>query len=106
MNKLKKNNQKDEDFDQELDAEEKDLLASFERGEWKRVPNLKEAKAFAREAAANYFRKDARINIRLSRSDLSRIKQIAAYEGLPYQTLIASLLHKYAAGHLLGGHGK
>ncbi len=33
-------------------------------------------------------------------SDVSNIKQIAAYEGLPYQTLIASVLHKYAAGHL------
>jgi predicted DNA binding CopG/RHH family protein len=89
-----------EESDQKLDAEEKELLESFERGEWKSIPNVEEAKAFAREAAANYFRKDARINIRLSRSDLSRIKQMAAYEGLPYQTLIASLLHKYAAGHL------
>jgi predicted DNA binding CopG/RHH family protein len=87
------------DLNQELDAEEKDLLESFERGEWKSVSNVEEAKAFAQEAAANYFRKNARINIRLSHSDLNRIKQMAAYEGLPYQTLIASLLHKYAAGH-------
>lgn len=97
---MKKSNLSNDDFNQDLDAEEKDLLESFERGEWKSVPNLEEAKAFAREAATNYFRKDARINIRLSRNDLNRIKQIAAYEGLPYQTLIASLLHKYAAGHL------
>jgi predicted DNA binding CopG/RHH family protein len=97
---MRKSKLSNDDFNQELDAEEKDLLESFERGEWKSVPNLEEAKALAREAAANYFRKDARINIRLSRSDLSRIKQMAAYEGLPYQTLIASLLHKYATGHL------
>lgn len=97
---MKKSKLLREDFDQNLDAEEKDLLESFERGEWKSVANLEKEKAFAREAAANYFRKDARINIRLSNNDLSRIKQIAAYEGLPYQTLIASLLHKYAAGHL------
>jgi predicted DNA binding CopG/RHH family protein len=97
---MKKSKLSSEDFDQNLDSEEKDLLESFERGEWKSVPNLEGAKAFAREAAANYFRKDARINIRISRSDLNRIKQMAAYEGLPYQTLIASLLHKYAAGHL------
>jgi Uncharacterized protein conserved in bacteria len=88
-----------ENFNQKLDAEEQDLLESFERGEWQSVSNLEEAKAFAMEAATNYFRKDARINIRLSRSDLSRIKQMAAYEGLPYQTFIASLLHKHAAGH-------
>jgi predicted DNA binding CopG/RHH family protein len=97
---MRKSKLSNDDFNQELDAEEKDLLESFERGEWTSVPNLEEAKAFAQEAAANYFRKDARINIRLSRSDLSRLKQMAAYEGLPYQTLIASLLHKYAAGHL------
>jgi predicted DNA binding CopG/RHH family protein len=96
---MRKSKLSNDDFNQELDAEEKDLLESFERGEWKSVPNLEEAKAFVREAAANYLRKDARINIRLSRSDLSRIKQMAAYEGLPYQTLIASLLHKYATGH-------
>jgi len=46
------------------------------------------------------LRKDVRINIRLSSNDILNIKQIAAYEGLPYQTLIASVLHKYAAGHL------
>lgn len=97
---MKKRKLLNDDFNQELDDEEKNLLESFERGEWKSVSNLEEAKAFAQEAAANYFCKDARINIRLSRNDLSRIKQRAAYEGLPYQTLIASLLHKYAAGHL------
>ena len=85
--------------DQKLDAEERALLESFEQGEWVGVDNEVDEAAFAKEAAANYFRKDARINIRLSRSDLKQIKQRAAYEGLPYQTLIASLLHKYAAGH-------
>lgn len=97
---IKKNKMSVDPFQQDLDEEEKDILDSFERGEWKRVAHSKEAKTFATKAAANYLRKDARINIRLSQSDLSRIKQIAAYEGLPYQTLIASLLHKYAAGHL------
>lgn len=93
-------NKKDTIDDQQLDTEEQVLLEAFEKGELKSVDNLAEELAFAKEAAANYFRKDARINIRLSRSDLNRIKQKAAYEGLPYQTLIASLLHKYAAGHL------
>ncbi|ACJ19319.1 hypothetical protein CbuK_2134 [Coxiella burnetii CbuK_Q154] len=46
------------------------------------------------------MQKDARINIRISSTDLEQIKQKAAYEGIPYQTLIASILHKYAAGHL------
>ncbi len=82
-----------------LDPEEQELSDSFDRGEWQSVPNLKEEKAKARKAAAHYFRKIARINIRISEIDLEHIKQKAAYEGLPYQTLIASILHKYAAGH-------
>lgn len=53
-----------------------------------------------KESAIAYLKKDARINIRLSHHDLELIKQKAAYEGLPYQTLIASLLHKYADGNL------
>lgn len=84
----------------DLDEEEQELSDSFDRGEWKSVDNPEEEKAIAREAARNYFRKDARVNIRISSSDLDRLKQIAAFEGLPYQTLIASILHKYSAGHL------
>ena len=84
----------------DLDEEEQELSDSVDRGEWKSVENLEEEKAIARQAAAHYFRKDARINIRISSSDLNRLKQIAAFEGMPYQTLIASVLHKYSAGHL------
>lgn len=84
-----------------LDKEEEDVLASFERGEWQSVGKSKKAKQEAEQAAENYLKKGARINIRLSGNDLTKIKQRAAYEGIPYQTLIASVLHKYAAGHLL-----
>lgn len=83
-----------------LDSDENDLLSSFEKGEWETVANVKKEKSRARKTAAKTLRKDVRINIRLSGSDVMNIKQIAAYEGLPYQTLIASVLHKYAAGHL------
>lgn len=83
-----------------LDKEEKSLSDSFNKGEWKSVKNVAKEKSKARTASANYQKKDARINIRLSQTDLDQIKQKAAYEGLPYQTLIASILHKYAAGHL------
>lgn len=83
-----------------LDSEEQELSDSFDRGEWSSVENLKAEKTKARKAATQYFRKEARINIRISEYDLDHIKQKAAYEGLPYQTLIASILHKYAAGHL------
>lgn len=83
-----------------LDAEEQELSDSFDRGEWTSVKNLKAEKEKAKIAAGNYFRKSARINIRISENDLEHIKQKASFEGLPYQTLIASILHKYAAGHL------
>jgi predicted DNA binding CopG/RHH family protein len=82
-----------------LDPEEQAVLDSFENGEWQSVKKLKVEKSKARQAAANYLRKGARINIRISETDLQQIKQKAAHEGLPYQTLIASILHKYAAGH-------
>ena len=55
------------------------------------------ARKEAMEAARRYLRKDARINIRLSTADLDMLKQRAAEEGLPYQSLIASILHKYVS---------
>jgi predicted DNA binding CopG/RHH family protein len=83
-----------------LDADEKELLESVERGEWKSAgTGKKERTRYARYAKAT-FRKDRRLNIRLSSKDLEAIQKRALAEGLPYQTLIASLLHKYAAGRL------
>lgn len=82
-----------------LDAEEQKLSDSFDKGEWKSVTNLKQEMDVAKKAAKNTLRKDTRINIRLPSTDLIRIKQRAAFEGIPYQTLIASILHKYAGGH-------
>jgi len=87
-------------YSSKLDHEEEELLSSVENEEWKTVKNIKKEKLSARKTAARTLRKDVRINIRLTSNDLSNIKQIAAFEGLPYQTLIASILHKYAAGHL------
>ncbi len=83
-----------------LDTEEKDLRESVERGEWKSADaGKKERTRYARYAKAT-FRKDRRLNIRLSSKDLEAIQKRALVEGLPYQTLISSLLHKYAAGRL------
>ena len=53
----------------------------------------------AQLAAKNYLKKEARINIRISYPDLSSLKRRASVEGLPYQSMIASILHKVAAGH-------
>ena len=82
-----------------LDADEKQLLESVERGEWKSAGGKRERTRYARYAKAT-FRKDRRLNIRLSSKDLEAIQKRALAEGLPYQTLIASLLHKYASGRL------
>ena len=83
-----------------LDANEKDILESLERGEWRPARGEKrERTRYARYARAT-FRKDRRLNIRISSKDLDAIQKRALEEGLPYQTLIASLLHKYASGRL------
>ena len=83
-----------------IDAKERDLLKSVERGEWKSTGGGEQTRTrYARYAKAT-FRKDRRLNIRLSSKDLEAIQKRALVEGLPYQTLISSLLHKYAAGYL------
>lgn len=80
---------------------EEDLLASFERGEWNSVSNLKDEIARYAASAAATLIKDKRINIRLSSRDLEDVQTRAAEEGMPYQTLIASVLHKYVSGRLI-----
>jgi len=79
---------------------EKDILESVERGEWKTVPNVeKEVKRYQEYARAT-FRKDKRVNIRISEKDLINIQKRAVEEGIPYQTLMASVLHKFVSGRL------
>lgn len=97
--KTSKNPKKFNPYDVKLDAEEQSLLESYDRGEWKSVSNLTQEMKVAKEIAANTLRKDARITLRLSSDDLARLKEKAAYKGLPYQTFISSVLHEYAAGH-------
>ncbi len=84
-----------------LSKEEKELLDSVERGEWRTIPNFKkEAKRYQEYARAT-FRKDKRVNIRISEKDLVNIQKRAIQEGLPYQTLISSVLHKFVNGRLI-----
>lgn len=79
----------------ELDKEEKDLLDAIERGGFKSVPNVKkEVKRYCSYASASLARAK-NINIRLSERDLQKLKAKAAEKGLPYQTLVASILHQY-----------
>ena len=82
-----------------LDKYEKEVLAAFEAGALKPVAT-KDELARIRAAARATAIKDQRINIRLSAGDLRDIQVKALQEGMPYQTLIASVLHKYATGRL------
>jgi len=78
-----------------LDREEKELLESFERGEWTSTRNRKAEISRLGAAARATLRKNRRINIRLSDRDVIGLQAKAAEEGMPYQTLISSVLHKY-----------
>ena len=83
-----------------LDDEERDLLESVERGEWKSGRNLKQEIEKHRQYARNTLRKDRRVNIRIPSRDLEALQAKAAEDGMPYQTLMASVLHRYVAGRL------
>ncbi len=77
-----------------LDRKEKELLHSFERGEWESVPDVESATHRYREYARASSRKDRRVNTRLSTRDLLKIQKRAIEEGIPYRTLISSIIHK------------
>lgn len=83
-----------------IDNEEKELFESLESGDWKPVKNLEREKEKAVKAARNTLKKDKRINLRLSQKDYHQIQVKAIEEGIPYQTLISSLVHKYLNGSL------
>lgn len=81
----------------QLDPEEEEILKAFEEGKLVRVKNFDEEKKLLQEAARNTLNKTRNINIRLSERDLHRLKAKAAREGIPYQTLASSILHKSAS---------
>lgn len=82
------------------DDSENEILEAFVRGKLKRSKNAAKEMEMAKQAAADYLKKDARINIRLSGPDLKLLKRRAAEDGIPYQTLVASVLHKFVTGRL------
>ena len=84
-----------------LDDEEKDILGSYERGEWVPVTDPKQEIKKLQQYARNTLQKDKRINIRMSSKDLDQVQVIAAQEGIPYQTLVSSIIHKYVSGYLI-----
>lgn len=83
-----------------LDQEEREIVEAFESGNLKRSKNAANTQKRHQEYAEAMFRKDARINIQLTSKGLRGLQKKALAEGIPYQTLIASVLHKYVEGHL------
>ena len=83
-----------------IDQEEEDLMESIERDEWQPVKNIDQEREKAIAAARNTLKKDKRINLRLTQKDYHQIQIKAIEEGIPYQTLISSLVHKYLNGSL------
>ena len=83
-----------------IDQEEKDLMKSIERDDWQPVKDFNKEKDKAISAARNTLKKDKRINLRLTQKDYHQIQIRAIEEGIPYQTLISSLVHKYLSGSL------
>jgi predicted DNA binding CopG/RHH family protein len=80
----------------QLDDHETEILNAYEQGELKPSPSGIDFQAVARHTV----KKNRKINIRISENDLSALQRKAAREGIPYQTLIGSVLHKYASGLL------
>ena len=84
-----------------LDKEEKDFLDSYERGEWKSVKNLEKEIEKHRGYAHQTLKKDKRVNIRISSMVLDEIQTRAVEDGMPYQSLISSILHRFVTGRLI-----
>jgi len=84
-----------------MDKNDKALLSSYEKGEWKSVKGSKSQKRKYFDYAKLTFKKDRRLNIRISSRDMEGIQKIAIEEGIPYQTLVSSLIHKYVKSRML-----
>jgi predicted DNA binding CopG/RHH family protein len=81
--------------------EEKEIIKSVENGEWETEPNFTKKKSLYQQYAANTMKKDKRINFRISNRDLDELQKKAMYEGIPYQTYISSILHKFVNDRLI-----
>jgi predicted DNA binding CopG/RHH family protein len=84
-----------------LDRYEKRILSAYESGKLKSVVSSAASLRRYRQYARATLTKNRRVNIRMSTMDLADIQARAAEEGMPYQTLMASVLHKFATGRLL-----
>ena len=84
----------------DIEQYEQAILQDLNEGNFVSTRDADKQIALAKQAAANYIKRDNRVNVRISGSDLNMIKKRAIQEGLPYQTLLASIIHKFVTGHL------
>ena len=82
-----------------LDKYEKEVLDVYEKGHFSSIPHVKKEISRYREYAKHTLQKNKRINIRISERDLLHLQRKAVEEGLPYQTFVSSILHKFITGH-------
>lgn len=85
---------------EDLSSEEREILERFQRGELRSTPGLERELEVARQAARNTFNKTRRVNLRVTERDFELAHSRAREEGIPYQTLLSSVIHKYLSGRL------
>lgn len=83
---------------QKLNSEERAILAAFESGKLRSVPKLEVEKKRLQNMAKVHGIKNRRVSLRMTEWDFTRIQEEALKEGLPYQSLLSSIIHKYLTG--------
>ena len=83
-----------------MSAEERDILDRFERGELRSTPDVGREIEMARQSGRNTFNKTRRVNLRVTERDFNLAHSRAREEGIPFQTLLSSVIHKYLSGRL------
>ncbi|OGT37873.1 MAG: hypothetical protein A3F12_03535 [Gammaproteobacteria bacterium RIFCSPHIGHO2_12_FULL_38_14] len=91
---------------QKLNSEEKAILKAFESGKLKSISNVKAEKKRIQNLAKAHGLKNRRVSLRMSEWDFTKIQEEALKEGLPYQSLLSSIIHKYLTGQLDDSHKK
>ena len=91
---------------QKLSSEEKAILDAFESGRLKSIPNVNTEKKRLQSIAKEHGLKNRRVSLRMSEWDFTRIQEEALKEGLPYQSLLSSIIHKYLTGQFHDSHKK
>ncbi len=84
-----------------IGKEENEILESYDNDEWIEIPDMKDEIKKHAAYAKETMKKDKRINIRITQKDLESLQRKAVEEGIPYQTFISSILHKYNSGRLV-----